>query len=83
MEATYNCSWNGGEIKQTHTIKSLKDEYKDSNLFGSEEDEFLFNSHGNGLDNLTLEQYLKYSSVDSDFIGVRYDCQNMSIIRIS
>ena len=84
MEAKYRCTWNWDEITETHTIKSLKDKYKDSNLFSSEENKRdLFISDGNGYDNLTLEDYLKYSSADADFIGVSYNCDNMSIIRIS
>ena len=84
MEAKYRCTWNWDEITETHTIKSLKDKYKDSNLFSSEENKRnLFISHGSGYDNLILEDYLKYSSADVDFIGVSYDCDNMSIIRIS
>ena len=84
MEAKYRCTWKWDEITETHTIKSLKDKYKDSNLFSSEENKRnLFTSHGNGYDNITFEDYLKYSSADADFIGVSYDCDNMSIIRIS
>ena len=87
METKYRCTWNIPltiPITETHTIKSLKDKYKDSNLFSSEENKRdLFISDGNGYDNLTLEDYLKYSSADADFIGVSYNCENMSIVRIS
>ena len=34
----YLCTWNDGDIVQVHTKETLKDEYKDTNLFDVDED---------------------------------------------
>ena len=76
---SYLCSWNNNEILEIHTIESLKEQYKDTNLF---EDKDLFTTFGNGFDNLTINEYLKHSKEDKDFINVEFGCDNMNITRI-
>ena len=38
-EVIYLCSWNGGEIVQIHSEKTLREDYEKSNLFNAEADE--------------------------------------------
>ena len=80
--AKYYCVWNGGEIIQVHSIKTLKEEYKTSNLFTEESKDVYFCCRGNGYDDLVLEDYLKYSKKDDDFFNVEYCHDNMCITRI-
>jgi len=73
----YLCSWNDGEIVQIHTEKTLREDYKGSNLFTAEADETYFSC---GNESLLLEEYLKQSK--EYFIGDRFICHNMEIERI-
>ena len=75
----YYCSWNGGEIIQIHTKETLYQDYKGTNLF---DDDSLFETIGNGFDNLTIKDYLNHSNKDDDFLNVNYHCDNMEIQRI-
>ena len=81
-EAIYLCTWNGGEIVQIHTEKTLREDYKGSNLFTAEADETYFSCMGNGYDDLILEDYLKHSKKDDDFLNIEYHKDNMEIERI-
>ena len=76
----YLCTWNSGEIVQIHTEKTLREDYKGSNLFDCQEaDESYF---GNGSNSLLLKDYLKKSKKDSDFLFDSFICHNMEIERI-
>ena len=76
-EVIYLCTWNGGEIVQIHTEKTLREDYKGSNLFTAEADETYFSC---GNESLLLEDYLKQSK--KHFIGDKFICHNMEIERI-
>ena len=79
-EVIYLCTWNGGEIVQIHTEKTLREEYDGSNLFDCKEsDETYFTS---GSISLLLKDYLKKSKKDSDFLYDSFICHNMEIERI-
>ena len=79
-EVIYLCTWNDGEIVQIHTEKTLKEEYKKSNLFDCEEsDETYFY---NGSESLLLKDYLKKSKKDSDYFRDSFKAHNMEIERI-
>ena len=54
-EVIYLCTWNGGEIVQIHTEKTLREDYKGSNLFTAEADETYFSC---GDISLLLKEYL-------------------------
>tara|TARA_R100000306_G_C4273888_1_gene91526 strand:- start:230 stop:523 length:294 start_codon:yes stop_codon:yes gene_type:complete len=81
-KAIYLCSWNSGEIVQLHSIETLREEYKTSNLFTEESKDVYFTCRGNGYDDLILEDYLKHSKNDDDFLNVEYSHDNMGIERI-
>ena len=82
-EVIYLCTWNSGEIVQIHTEKTLREDYKGSNLFDCQEaDETYFSCMGNGYDDLILEDYLKHSKKDDDFLNIEYHKDNMEIERI-
>ena len=76
-EVIYLCTWNGGEIVQIHTEKTLREDYKGSNLFTAEADETYFSC---GDISLLLEEYLKESK--KDYLGNSFICHNMEIERI-
>jgi len=77
--AKYLCIWNSGEIVQIHTEKTLREDYKDSNLFDCEEaDETLFDD---GDEYMTLEDYLKTSKKD-EYVDINFRAGNMEIRRI-
>ncbi len=77
-EVIYLCTWNGGEIVQIHTEKTLREEYDGSNLFDCEEsDETYFY---NGSVSLLLKDYLKKSKLD--YFRDSFKADNMEIERI-
>ena len=78
-DVVYLCIWNNGDIKQIHTKKTLLNEYKNTNLF---DNDCLFETIGNGFDNLTINEYLTFSKKDNDFINLLFSYDNMSITRI-
>ena len=78
-DVAYLCIWNNGDIEQIHTKKTLLNEYKNTNLF---DNDCYFETIGNGFDNLTINQYLKLSEKNNDFINLPFSCDNMSIERI-
>ena len=79
-EVIYLCTWNGGEIVQIHTEKTLREDYKGSNLFDcAEADETYFYNGGRSL---LLKDYLKKSKKDLDYLGDSFSAHNMEIERI-
>tara|TARA_R100001086_G_scaffold241579_1_gene168592 strand:+ start:375 stop:650 length:276 start_codon:yes stop_codon:yes gene_type:complete len=77
--AKYLCIWNDGEIVQIHTEKTLREDYKDSNLFDCEEaNETLFDD---GDEYMTLEDYLDTSKSDK-YVDINFRAENMEIKRI-
>ena len=75
----YLCIWNSGEIVQIHTEKTLREDYKDSNLFDCEEaNETLFDD---GDEYMTLEDYLDTSKSDK-YVDINFTAGNMEIKRI-
>jgi hypothetical protein len=91
-EKMYLCTWNGGDIVEIHTEKTLRKEYKDTNLFDVDDDELVNNSMFNWCTVIPPKAYdkaksmddvfIKFNDEDMDFVGYMWEKDNMQIQRI-
>tara|TARA_R110002020_G_scaffold159981_1_gene344232 strand:- start:14148 stop:14486 length:339 start_codon:yes stop_codon:yes gene_type:complete len=76
----YLCSWNNGETIEVHSEETLKEEYKNSNLFNCDEaKKTMF--HCNYEGEFLLDDYLKESK-KSYYLNMPFHSSNMTINRI-
>ena len=73
---TFLCSWNGTEIVQIHTYKTLKTEYEKTNLFDPLEDWFVDG------ETKTFQELIDILSSKEDYCDIAYNSDNMTITRI-
>jgi len=75
-KATFLCSWNGKEVVQIHTYKTLITEYEKSNLFDPLEGWFVDG------ETKTFEDLINILSSKEDYCDIAYNNDNMTITRI-
>lgn len=74
----YLCEWDGGEIVEIHTRKSLWDQYQDSGLYNPEDDSWAWEIQ----ELMTFEALLDHLETESLDKGKPFHNDNMTITRI-
>lgn len=74
----YLCEWNGGEIVEIHTARTLRDQYEGGNLFDPEEDSWGWEIR----ELLTFDGLLDHLEREPIDKGRPFRNDNMTITRI-
>lgn len=74
----YLCEWDGGEIVEIHTRKSLWEQYQDSGLYNPEDDSWAWEIQ----ELMTFEALLDHLETESLDKGKPFHNDNMTITRI-
>lgn len=74
----YLCEWDGGEIVEIHTRKSLWDQYQDSGLYNPEDDSWAWEIQ----ELMTFDALLDHLETESLDKGKPFHNDNMTITRI-
>ena len=74
----YLCEWDGGEIVEIHTRKSLWEQYQDSGFYNPEDDSWAWEIQ----ELMTFEALLDHLETESLDKGKPFHNDNMTITRI-
>ena len=80
-EVVYLCTWNDGEIVQIHTKKTLKDEYKDTNLFDVDKDRLVNDSMFNWCLVIPTRANEQVRSINEIFDDLREQVNNQGLTK--